>query len=144
MLKIFWHSFSLSNLFKQRKTLKAFIAYFLFLVLVIAFPLNYQIIKNDGFRGLNTITYELRKANPQWLPEQLPSDMSISQAGLHFIQNQEYRFMTTTEAGVFTIIINPQTPASDVVNTIVLGTEQISFLMGRGILYWVIINMLIR
>ncbi|HNZ51031.1 MAG TPA: hypothetical protein PKG91_05985, partial [Bacilli bacterium] len=133
MLKIFWHSFSLSNLFKQRKKpLKAFIAYFLFLVLVIAFPLNYQIIKNDGFRGLNTITYELRKANPQWLPEQLPSDMSISQAGLHFIQNQEYRFMTTTEAGVFTIIINPQTPASDVVNTIVLGTEQISFFDGQG------------
>ncbi|MGD9886905.1 MAG: DUF1189 family protein [Bacilli bacterium] len=133
MLNIFFHSFSFSHIFGLKKApLKTFILYFLFLVLLISFPLNYQIIKNDGFRGLNTVTYELRKANPNWLPDQLPSDMDISETGLHFIQDQEYQFSTTVEDVMYTVIINPKTSFVNLQNTIVLGVNEITYYDAQG------------
>ena len=135
MIKILANSFSLPRIFSLRKMKKTkILLYFFLLVFMIAFPLNYQIIRNDGFRGLDTFTYDLRTANPAWLPDNLPSDMSVSRSGLDFINDQEYAFTTMIDEEAFVIIINPVTPITEATNTIVLEKERVLFFDGKGLL----------
>lgn len=133
MIKILANSFSFPRIFSLRKVKKTKIMlYFVFLVFMIAFPLNYQIIRNDGFRGLDTFTYDLRTANPAWLPDNLPSDMSVSRNGLNFLNDQEYAFTTLIDGEAFVIIINPVNPVTEATNTIVLEKEQVLFFDANG------------
>jgi maltodextrin utilization protein YvdJ len=81
---------------------------------------------------LDTFTYDLRTANPAWLPDSLPSDMSISRSGLNFLNDQEYSFTTPIEGEGFMIIINPAAPVTEATNTIVLEKEQVLFFDGKG------------
>lgn len=133
MIKILANSFSLPRIFSLRGVKKTkIILYFVILVFLISFPLNYQIIRNDGFRGLDTFTYDLRTANPAWLPDSLPSDMSISRSGLDFINDQEYSFTTLIDGNEFVVIINPADSVTEATNTIVLEKDQILFFDGNG------------
>ncbi|MDD3106682.1 MAG: DUF1189 family protein [Bacilli bacterium] len=133
MVKIFLNSFSFANIFHQRnQKIGKMILYFLFLVLLISFPLNYQIVKNDGFKGLNSFSYDLRLANPSWLPGNLPSDMVITKSGLSYIQDQEYSFQTITNEITYTVMINPQEEVLDAKNTIVFEKQQLKYFDQKG------------
>lgn len=84
------------------------IAYFLIIVLITSFPLNLQIVQNDGWEGLNTITLGIRETSPSWFPLELPNDVSISKNGLYVPVEKSYYYESTLADGIkYQFIINP-------------------------------------
>jgi len=95
MLKIIANSFKLKNIFKVRLLPgKSFILYFIFLVFVISFPLNYQIVKSGGW-DLYNFSAGIRQSYPNWLPTDLPEDIEISKSGMFFEDAVASSFETT-------------------------------------------------
>jgi maltodextrin utilization protein YvdJ len=84
MLKIIANSFKFKNIFNLRNhPLNQFVLYFLLLVFIISFPLNYQIIKTGGW-DLYNFSAGMRQSYPDWLPSQLPEDIEISKSGMYY------------------------------------------------------------
>jgi maltodextrin utilization protein YvdJ len=104
---------------------------FIVLVLMTAFPLNYQIIQNSGFKGLNAVTYELRTGNTQWLPDELPSGFYVSSAGMQPL-DRTYTYTTSVGDKTYTIILNPLEDIAGAANTIVLMPNKVMFFDGKG------------
>jgi maltodextrin utilization protein YvdJ len=104
---------------------------FIVLVLMTAFPLNYQIIQNSGFKGLNVVTYDLRVSLPSWLPDELPSGFYVSSSGLQPL-DREYSYTTAVGDKTYTVIINPAQDVTEASNTIVLMRDKIRFFDGKG------------
>ena len=95
MLKLFVGGFTPKGIFAQRDvSFKKVILYFLFLVLVISFPLNLQITQSGGW-DLYNFTAGIQSNHPDWLPSQLPDDIEISSAGMVFTNAQVSTFQTT-------------------------------------------------
>jgi len=134
MIKIITNSFQFKNIFSLKNTKKSkMLIYFIILVLITAFPLNYQIFLNDGFKGMNSFTHELRLENPSWLPNELPNDVSISKHGMYLVNDREYIYETITNAGnKYFIIINPAEEITEAKNTIVLEKDQIIYFSKDG------------
>jgi|GEM_PF-988579 hypothetical protein len=110
MIKIFINSFSFKKIFQNGNApWKHIIAYFLLIVLITSFPLNYQIFQNDGWRGLNSITIGIREVAPPWFPNELPNDVAISKNGLYTpIEKAYYYEATLADDTRYQFVINPQ------------------------------------
>lgn len=99
MLKIIANSFKFKNIFNLRNHhLKAFIFYFLLLIFIISFPLNYQIIKTGGW-DLYNFSAGIRQNYPDWLPSELPEDIEISKSGMYYEVEEIRTFQTTNLDG---------------------------------------------
>lgn len=133
MIKIFRNSFSFKRIYSLKNTkLSTITIYFCILVMMISFPLNYKIILEDGFKGLTAFTTEMQLANPEWFPNELPSDMYITNTGLNYINDQTYTYSTTTTDQVtYTIIINPKSEMLGK-NLIVLEEKRIIYFDSLG------------
>jgi hypothetical protein len=109
MLKIIVNSFSIRKIYDLRKEpLKKFILHFLFLVLLISFPLNYQIVKTGGW-DLFDFTTGLREESPAWLPLGLPNDIEISQSGMYYESAAITTFETVNlEGQALTLVFAPE------------------------------------
>jgi len=105
MLKLFVGSFSPKGIFNQRDaSLKSIILYFIFLIFVISFPLNLQIIRSGGW-DLYDFTTGINQNHPDWLPTNLPSDIYISSEGMQYIDPVVSTFQTTNGNGDILYII---------------------------------------
>ncbi len=99
MLKIIANSFKFKNIFNLRNhSLKYFIFYFLILVFIISFPLNYQIIKTGGW-DLYNFSAGIRQQYPDWIPLELPEDIEISKSGMYYENEVVSTFQTTNLDG---------------------------------------------
>jgi len=133
MIKIFFKSFNYKKIMQFKNVKKSImVLYFIILVLIIAFPLNYQIIRNDGFRGLNTFTYDLRVAEPAWLPNQLPADITISRSGMDIILDRQYDYEVSVADKTMKVIINPDYPEKQYRNAIVFEKQRMVYYNERG------------
>ena len=75
MFKIFRKSFRFRDIFSLKdESLGKFILYFLMMILVASFPLNYQIFRSDGFDGLTRFTQYLRNHLELEFIDSLPSE----------------------------------------------------------------------
>ncbi len=110
MIKIFINSFSFRKIFQNgNASWKHIIAYFLLIVLITSFPLNYQIFQNDGWKGLNTITMGIREVTPSWFPNELPNDVALSKSGLYTpVETSYYYEATLPDNTSYQFVINPQ------------------------------------
>lgn len=114
MLKFLSKCFTFKGIFSLRDYKKGPVIFlFLILVFVTSFPLNMAIIKNNGWKGLNTVTYAWRTTHPTWLPSGLPNDYVITKNGLEVVPSNDvtYVFETTNQINdkevVTKLIINP-------------------------------------
>lgn len=99
MLKIIANSFKLKNIYNLKNHhLKAFVFYFLLLIFIISFPLNYQIIKTGGW-DLYNFSAGIRQNYPDWLPSELPEDIEISKSGMYYEIEAIRTFQTTNLDG---------------------------------------------
>jgi maltodextrin utilization protein YvdJ len=99
MLRFFVRSFTLTGVWDNRNASKRFLPwYFLLLILLVSFPLNYQIVKTGGW-ALFDFTSKMREEAPSWLPSALPEDLAISNAGLEWFQAQQSAFESLNHAG---------------------------------------------
>ena len=95
MLKIIANSFRFKNIFLLRShPIKYFVLYFAILVLIISFPLNYQIIKSGGW-DLYNFSAGIRQQYPDWIPSGLPEDIEISKSGMYY-ENEVVTTLQTT------------------------------------------------
>lgn len=108
MLKLFVGSFTPKGIFNQKDaSLKNIILYFMFLIMVISFPLNLQIIRSGGW-DLYDFTVGIHQNYPDWLPSQLPTDIYISKTGMQYFDAEVSTFQTTNINGdVLDIIFAP-------------------------------------
>lgn len=87
MLKLFAGGFSPKRIFQNRNTKTiSVIFYFLFLMLVVSFPLNLQIVQGGGW-ALYDFTSGIVTNHPDWLPDGLPSDIEIGPSGMYYENN---------------------------------------------------------
>jgi maltodextrin utilization protein YvdJ len=109
MFKIFRKSFRFRDIFSLKdESLGKFILYFLMMILVASFPLNYQIFRSDGFDGLTRFTQYLRNHLELEFIDSLPSGGSLSPNGFSVFPDKEYRYLTETEQGEFILVLNPK------------------------------------
>ncbi|MFY9422215.1 MAG: DUF1189 family protein [Bacilli bacterium] len=133
MFKIFRNSFRFTNIYSLRKgPIGKFIAYYLLIILVVSFPLNYQIFQSDGFQGLTQFTHYLRNHLEVTFIDELPNSGEISRNGFSVFPDQEYRFLAETEDGTFTLILNPETEIKEATDTIVLDDEKTVYFNNNG------------
>lgn len=83
------------------------IFWFIILVFVTSFPLNFQIISNNGWSELNTVTLNWKQKTPSW-SNNLPTEMYISQSGLETSQSETYVYTNTYENKTYTLVFNPE------------------------------------
>lgn len=99
MLSFFVRSFSLKGIWENRDAVKKHLwFYFVLLILLVSFPLNYQIVKTGGW-ALFDFTSSLRQDIPQWMPSGLPEDVAISSAGMEWFSEQATTLAGTNHAG---------------------------------------------
>lgn len=99
MLKIFANGFSFKGIFSIKNNSRwSFLFYFLFLVLLLSFPLNIQIIRTGGW-DLYNFTSGIQQEYPTWLPSGLPEDIEISKSGMYYENAVVSTFETTNVAG---------------------------------------------
>ena len=99
MLRILANGFTFRRIFSLRSApFGGFAAYFLFLVLLSSFPLNYQIVRSGGW-DLYNFTGGIRADAPDWLPDGLPADIVVSSRGMTFTIAETSVFETTNVAG---------------------------------------------
>lgn len=108
MLKILLNSFSFKRIFLVRthKT-RYFIAYFIVLIFITSFPMNLQLVRNDGWGKLNSMTTAIKDASPDWFPYGLPSEGDITKNGLSIPSGKCYYYDTTVKDEVFIVVLNP-------------------------------------
>lgn len=109
MIKILFNSFTFKRIFslKDHKGIPFFF-YFLIIILITSFPMNFQLVKNDGWEKLTSTTIELRTANLEWFPSELPSDGVINSYGLDLTYDTTYHYSSIlSDNKEFLFIINP-------------------------------------
>lgn len=95
MLKLLAGSFSPRNIFNAKDASRgSIILFFIFLMFIISFPLNLQIFRSGGW-DLYNFTAGIQQNEPDWLPNDLPSDIEISQFGMYY-ENESLSFFETT------------------------------------------------
>lgn len=134
MIKFLSKCFTFKGIFSLRDYRKGpVIALFLILVFVTSFPLNMAIIKNNGWKSLNTITYSWRQALPKWLPDELPNDWTISKNGLEIPNSSEATYVFESDnsvgmEGVKTrLVINPMEKETGNAETVYTKNEILIF-----------------
>lgn len=105
------------------------VIYFFFLTLLTAFPLNYAIVRENGW-NLNFIAPRLQENIPIWYPYQLPADCSVSSSGLDCPTS-----ITTIilDEGVIALVLNGTN--DDQVEgkpTLILNQEKIYYIDSEG------------
>lgn len=105
------------------------VLYFLFLTLLMSFPLNYAIVRENGW-NLNFISARLQENMPSWYPFGLPSDCSVSPQGLTCTSTTSE---VVLQGGVFEVVING-TRDSAIANqqTLILAAEKIYMVDAQG------------
>jgi maltodextrin utilization protein YvdJ len=99
MLRFFVRSFTLKGVWDNRFASNRLLPWvFLLLVLLVSFPLNYQIVKTGGW-ALFDFTSKMREEAPAWLPASLPEDLAISNNGLEWFQPETSAFEGLNHAG---------------------------------------------
>jgi hypothetical protein len=99
VIRIIANSFTFRRIFSLRKDrFGSFVAYFLFLMLLVSFPLNYQIITSGGW-DLYNFTGGIRTDTPAWLPDELPADIYISSSGMSYVDPAVSAFETIDVEG---------------------------------------------
>lgn len=121
MIKIFINSFSFKKIFQNGAAKwRSIIGYFLLITLITSFPLNLQIVQNDGWQGLNTITLGIREVSPSWFPNDLPNDVAISRNGLYVpVEKAYYYEAILADSTNYQFVINPQEITEDLEFTVV-------------------------
>lgn len=134
MINLLINSFTFKRIFSIRDTkISKVIGYFLIIVLVVSFPLNLQIVQNDGWKDLNTITYSIKETSPTWFPLQLPNDVVLSKQGLYMPIEKTYHYEGLTNKNIkYEIIINPIDENPTVGNKIVYTRDSIKVLQDDG------------
>lgn len=108
MIKFILHSFTFKGIFSHRDDKKKIVIFYLLILIIVnSFPLNLQIIRNDGWQELNTVTLNWRELNPSWLPNELPNDISINKYGLSVQFEKSYYFESNYQDEKNVLIINP-------------------------------------
>ncbi len=99
MLRIIANGFSFKRIFSLKTApFRGFVFYFLFLVLLMSFPLNYQIVRSGGW-DLYNFTGGIRSDTPDWLPAGLPSDIIVSPRGMTYSDTATSVFETVNVEG---------------------------------------------
>ena len=108
MLKFIINSFTFKGVFENRnaKTLTV-VLYFLIILFATSFPLNYQIVHNNGWEELNTITFAWKENVPNWLPNELPNDVVFSKNGMTMPIEKTYVYTSIYEESTYMLVINP-------------------------------------
>lgn len=114
MIKFILNSFTLKGIYsnKKAKGLTVFL-YFLIITFVTTFPLNSQIVRNNGWDELSAITLAWKQSSPSWLPDDLPNDVVFSSNGMTMPIEDTYFFQSKYEEEFYTLIINPVENTSD-------------------------------
>ncbi|MBU0997516.1 MAG: DUF1189 family protein [Firmicutes bacterium] len=95
MLKLFVRSFTPKGIFDAKDSSRGkIVIYFIFLMLLVSFPLNLQIFRSGGW-DLYNFTAGIQQSAPDWLPNQLPSDIEISRYGMYY-ENESVSYFETT------------------------------------------------
>lgn len=128
MIRIFAGSFSLKGIFQNRSIAgKSFLFYFVFLILLVSFPLNYQIVKTGGW-DLYNFTAGMRAQYPDWLPMDLPDDIEITKEGMLFTNVATSSFATTNlDGATLNIIFMPEGAYEGAIRALVFYPERIVY-----------------
>ncbi|HEY8395466.1 MAG TPA: DUF1189 family protein [Bacilli bacterium] len=133
MFKIFRKCFRFVDIYSlKEERFGKFIAYFLIMILVVSFPLNYQIFQNNGFDGLTRFTQYLRSHLELSFVDELPSGGALTPSGFTVFPDHEYRFVAKTETGSFTLILNPDSEVQEMKDTIVLDDDKTIYFNADG------------
>ncbi len=128
MIRIFAGSFSLKGIFQNRSIAgKSFLFYFVFLILLVSFPLNYQIVKTGGW-DLYNFTAGMRAQYPDWLPTDLPDDIEITKEGMLFTNVATSSFTTANlDGATLNIIFMPEGAYEGAVRALVFYPQRIVY-----------------
>ena len=128
MLKFFVNSFTPKRIFTLKdESLFKTIIYFIFLVIIISFPLNLQIIRSDGW-DLYDFTNGIRQTYPDWIPNDLPEDIEISSQGMYFEDTENSVFQTTNIDGEnLYIVFSPLDNYTPADRTLGFAEKEISY-----------------
>lgn len=131
MIKFLSKCFTFKGIFSVRDYKKGpVILLFIILVFVTSFPLNMAIIKNNGWKSLNTVTHSWRTTLPSWLPQDLPNDFVISKNGLEAPVGNDntYAFESTDANALKTrLVINPTKENSGISKTLYTENNILTF-----------------
>ena len=107
MFNFLYNCFTFKGIFENRNSrLRYNVFWFIVLVFVTSFPLNFQIISNNGWSELNTVTLNWKQLTPSWT-NNLPGDMFISSNGLETSLQETYVYTNTYENKTYTLVFNP-------------------------------------
>ncbi len=105
------------------------VIYFFFLTLLMAFPLNYAIVRENGW-NLNFIAPRLQENIPNWYPYDLPSDCTVSASGFSCITTTD---TVVLNEGVIAFVLNG-TLADQVMGkpSLILMSEKLYYVDSEG------------
>lgn len=127
MKTILKNSFRFSNIFALRKTSsKAFIWYFLIIVIFSSLPLNLLIISGQGW-NLNAIVANLEEEDLTWLPRELPINFIVDpNRGLFSVNDDQNKY--EFKSSKYTFLINGQEGNYEAhPNLVVLTPDEVIF-----------------
>ncbi len=133
MIKFFVDSFRINRIYdlKETKGVKVFF-YFLLLVLIISFPLNFQIIQSGGW-DLYNFTSGIRESYPDWLPDDLPEDIEFSSSGMYYENTENSVFLTSNiDDEDLYMVFSPLNDYVPTDRTLVFSEDNISYYDENG------------
>lgn len=104
------------------------VIYFFFLTLLMAFPLNYAIVRENGW-NLNFIAPRLQENIPNWYPYDLPSDCTVSPSGFTCLTTDK----VVLDEGVIAFVLNG-TIADQVIGkpSLIFMSEKLYYIDSEG------------
>ena len=108
MIQFILNSFTFKGIFSNKDAKGGIVfIYFLIILFATSFPLNVQIIQNNGWDELNTVTYAWKEDVPSWIPDDLPNDVVFSSNGMMMPIEDTYIYQSVYNESFYTLVINP-------------------------------------